>query len=220
MILMLDRKESGKPGDVYSEYEQERLRLERLRLNKLNTPEVTDEDTKYRPANYSGNSYGKFGKDVDTTAMEYITKNLGQKTSLNKAKTLAKTFKNAITGTLDSNILLDLNEGKYPEMSPLDFQYDETDGDFFTVKLGDKDLRWPPIENIVIERADGTRVEIEGIGENRGMSYGIYDNQYNSSGLIFDFLKQELINPVTEEFINLQEKNRADSTTDPFGNAI
>ena len=94
-------------------------------------------------------------------------------------------------------------------------------GDYFTVKLGNEELRYPPINDVTL--SDGT--VIPGIGPDTGGMYptvqeGLRGGPYEDPKLIFKYLQDKLINPVSEEMINRQTKNRADETTDPFGNPL
>ena len=230
MILMLDRKESAKAGDVYTRYQREVIRTKDeanalMKKNVKDDKKLTLEDTKYRPPNYSGNAYDKFGTDVNTDVNQWIIKNIGTSTAGNTDVKLTDYFKKMITGTMDSNMFLDLDEGRYPDLKGLNLVYDDggspIKGDYFTVKLGKEELRYPPIKDVIL--SDGT--VIPGIGPDTGGMYptvqeGLRGGPYEDPKLIFKFLQDQLINPVSEEMINRQTKNRADAATDLFGNPL
>lgn len=203
MILMLDRKESGKPGDVYTKYQRENIKLKKRELDMIENKDQENkdeelEDSTYRPANYSNNAYGVYGgegKD-QVSVYDYIDGFSGNFAFTTNADA-KKAIKNIITGTMDPNILNDLADGKYgKDEKALDFQFISDGKDHFIVTLGNKTFRYPP----------------EG--------YSIREYPYEDKKTIINFLKDNVINPQTQRFIDMQKKNRADTSTDPFGNPI
>ena len=154
---MLDRKESAKAGDVYTRYQREVIRTKDeanalMKKNVKDDKKLTLEDTKYRPPNYSGNAYDKFGTDVNTDVNQWIIKNIGSSTARNTDVKLTDSLK----------------------------------GDYFTVKLGNVALRYPPINDVTL--SDGT--VIPGIGPDTGGMYptvqeGLRGDLYEDPKLIF-----------------------------------
>ena len=225
MVLMLDRKESAKAGAIYTEYQKEvnkikrdTLEFQKQQINKKETDEI--EDLTYLPPNYSGNAYNMFGDDPNTTGLGYLKEQLNESTVGNKDKKVASVIKKLITGTLDNNILTDLQEGRYPNMAPLDFKFDSggggSKGDFFTVKIGDVDVRYPPIKEVTLSNG----VVLPGIGDGRAIKDGLRGSTYEETANIYQFIQDFVVNPTTKTFIELQKKNKSDQTTDLFGNPI
>tara|TARA_R100001440_G_scaffold26542_4_gene43408 strand:+ start:7112 stop:8893 length:1782 start_codon:yes stop_codon:yes gene_type:complete len=154
MIAMLDNKEAVKAGDKdLTEYQRQRLALERERLKKLeeNENELIEEDfeaMKYRPNIYSVQE----GKLDNKNAKAYLNAELGtdiqQLFGIDSDKELKKVFNKVALAAIDPKIIEDLQRGEYgKKFKPYDFYYEDEGADRFTMELGDKKIQYPPLQS-------------------------------------------------------------------------
>lgn len=224
MLVMLDNVEARKPGDkTMTDYEKQLVDLKKKQVD-MQKDALEEEETTVGnvPPNYSQNRYEKFGKNSETDVYTYIKDELGGELQniADDDENVAETFKNAITGVFDSNILNDLADGKYENVTytengetktyngkPLDFQVIDDGPDYMRITFGDETITWPPIKNIKYTNDEGEIIEIAGIGDagatarkekksgffNKDKSFRGKD--YDNPNDIFNYIRYRLLEP-------------------------
>jgi len=223
MLVMLDDVEAIKPGDVMTKYQKELIDLKKQQVN-MQKDALDEKETPVGnvPPNYNQNRYEKFGKDSETDVYTYIDDELGSELQnvADDDANVAETFKNAITGVFDSNILNDLADGKYENVTytengktktyngkGLDFQVIDDGPDYMRITFGDETITWPPIKTVKYTNDEGEIIEIPGIGGagkmarkekksgffNKDLSYR--GKNYDNPNDIFNYIRYRLLEP-------------------------
>lgn len=223
MLVMLDDVEAIKPGDVMTKYQKELIALKKKQVDmQKDAIDEMEEPVGNKPPNYSQNRYDKFGKNSETDVYTYIDDELGSELQnvADDDENVAETFKNAITGVFDNNILNDLADGKYENVTyvengetktyngkPLDFQVIDDGPDYMKITFGDQTITWPPIDNVRYTNDEGEIIEIPGIGGAGKMARkekksGVFNkdlsfrgNNYDNPNDIFNYIRYTLIEP-------------------------
>jgi hypothetical protein len=159
LISMLDNKEAVKPGDVMTEYERERLALQREAMDKN-----TDVDNKNIDQDYEMIKYNMPRYDIDASKSElmggkkprkYLRSKLGEFIDTNNSfwlfndsdNQVETVFDNIIQSVLDPNILKDLANDKYPGQKPFNLDFFDDGSDRLVMELGDKKITYPPLRS-------------------------------------------------------------------------